>query len=154
MTLLHSTRQVIELVCSRSSRFRRTLQTQRALAEQLDEQIADTKRAIAELQAQAYDSRYAGYYRREALFRARGQRAVVLYAIAQREAELAELMERFDEAQRALQSTRRLLFTLDRREDRHRERLATELRRRQAMRDMQTEQDYLEGVPHGLDEHP
>ncbi|WP_157645102.1 hypothetical protein [Burkholderia ubonensis] len=154
MTLLHSTRQVIELLCSRSSRARRTLQAQRILADQLHEQIADTKRAIVELRTQAHSSRYAGYYRREALYRARGQRAVVLYAIAQREAELVELVERFDEVQKALQSIRGLLFSLNRREDRHRERLATECRRIQAGQDAQTEQDYLEGVQHGLDQHP
>jgi hypothetical protein len=153
MTLLRSTRQIIGLLCSRGSRVRLRLQSEKLIVDDLYERIDNIRRVIAELQQQARDSAYAGQYRREALFRARGKRAVVLYAIAQREAELAELMERFRDAQRDLDGTRRMLFTLERREGRHRERLAAECRKLQAMREMQIEQDYLEGVRYGIDQY-
>lgn len=152
MTPLASTRQVIALLSSRAARVRRQLHNDKATVDGLRVRIDGLREDIEQLKAQARERTYQGRYLRETLLRARGQRAVILYAIVQREIELADLLGQAQSAQRQLDETRQRLIALERRHERHCMRLARERMQRQWRQEMQAVNDYLEGVRHGFDQ--
>lgn len=153
MTPLASMRQVIVLLSSRATRVRLQLHKDKATVDGLRAQIDRLKEDIEQRKAQARERTYQGQYRRETLLRARGQKAVILYAIVQREIELADLLEQVQGAQRQLDETRQRLMALERRHERHRVRLARERAQRQWRQETQAVNDYLEGASrHGFNQ--
>jgi hypothetical protein len=77
---------------------------------------------------------------------------VLLYEIAQRELERAELIEQCSNAQRDLNTTRRSLLELDRRRDRRRDWLEKACRQRQSVRELRAAEEFLEGGHRGWDQ--
>lgn len=151
MGLLGSARKLLVLLDSREIRLRRQMQRERAAVDELRARVIEIRKAIEGLQREAQDSAYRGPFVRETLLRARGQRAVLLYAISHRKIELNELIDQVGNAEQDLRNTGRSLLELGNRQGRHRERIAKERGRLESMRELQAEEDFLEGRTNGFD---
>jgi len=150
MTRLSSARKVIGLLAFRVLQLRQQLQREQAVAATIRAHIDQLNESIAELNKQADINAYQGNYVRTALFRARGQRAVVLFRIATLKVQLGELKDELDEAENKLHRTTNDILELNKRQHKHEQWFAKERITRDLMRELQASEEFLEGKSNGF----